>query len=119
MNKPTCTCCETLKNSRGYIFVAVCSFVLGFLFKTLLSSSSNLGNAAVVDIQELINNTSSVRELQAEMVVKQQELQKWIQDAQADIAKQTTKNKKQELTKKHDEELTQKQQELQQEYAQK
>ena len=119
MNKPNCVCCETLKNSKGYIIVTIVAFALGFLFKMFISCSANVGNAAIVDVQQLINNTASVRELQAEMAVKQQDLQKWIQEAQADIAKQSQKAKKDELTKKYDEELAQKQQELQLEYAKK
>ena len=117
--KPQCVCCETLKKHRLNILIAVIAFVSGFLFRLWTASPATLCNAAVVDVQQLINNSAAVRQLQTEMTAKQQELQKWVQDAQAEITKQTSQKQKEELTKKYEDELMQKQQALQQEYTQK
>ena len=75
---------------------------------TSLSSTvfADCGKIAVVDVQKVVNKSAQVQALKKEQDAKKQELVKFINNARADVSKQTDPKKKEELTKKYDKELT-------------
>ena len=114
-NKKICALVEKAKPYRYYILTAIIAFFLGGLILT----SGKINKAAIVDVQKLINNTPAVLELQAEVAKKQEDLQKWIQEAQAKINKYKEGTAKRKLVADYEAEFTQKQQAMQQDYNQK
>lgn len=115
----TCYCCEKIKPYKKEIIITIIAFICGFIVKAWTASPSTVCNAAVVDVQQLINNTASVQELQQELAIKQQDLQKWIKEAQARIQKYREGTAKNKLISEYEQELAEKQQIFQQEYAEK
>ena len=115
----TCICCEKLKPYKKEIIIAAIAFVCGFLIRLWTASPATVCNAALVDVQQLVNNSAEVQTIREDLAVKQQEAQKWIQESQAKIQKYKEGKAKNELVAKFEEELAQKQQALQQEYAEK
>ena len=104
-------------NPKYYVLGAVIiAFILGFCCKAVCSSS---GKAAVVDVQQVVKDSPELAAIRQEQMAQNQELQKWLADAQVDIAKQKTDAEKQELQKKYEAELAQKQQAIQSASAQK
>ena len=114
-----CCCCEKLKPYKKEIIIAVIAFVCGFLIRLWTASPATICNAALVDVQQLVNNSAEVQTIREDLAAKQQEAQKWIQESQAKIQKYKEGKAKNELVAKFEEELAQKQQTLQQEYAEK
>jgi len=74
---------------------------------------------AVVDVPAVVATSKQVKALKDEQIKKAQELQKWLETVRADIAKQTTKEAKDKLTKKYDAELMKKKEANTQEYTKK
>lgn len=74
---------------------------------------------AVVDVQRVVAQARPVAELRQDMQAKMGGLQEWVNASNATIEKETSKEKKDALTKQYQEELSQKQQAIQQDYAQK
>ena len=82
------------------------------LFLSIIGVSSAVAadtKIAIVDVQELLSKSSQVQALKKENEAKGKELQKWLKNAQSEIAKQTTQEGKEKLIKKYDEELKKKQ----------
>ncbi|MCQ2741119.1 MAG: OmpH family outer membrane protein [Alphaproteobacteria bacterium] len=104
---------ESVKKYYKPAVIAVVAFVLGFGLKWLLPSN----NIAKIDVAQIAAASSSLAELgknqQADMI----ELQKWVQESQADIKNQKSSVKREELKKKYEAELIQKQQALQMKYS--
>lgn len=115
----TCICCEKLKPYKKEIITAVIAFICGFLIRLWTASPATVCNAALVDVQELISNSTEIQAIREDLAVKQQDAQKWIQESQAKIQKYKEGKAKDELVAKFEEELAQKQQAIQQEYAEK
>lgn len=99
--------------------IAGTAFVLGVGLSALTNRSSAADGVAVVNVAQVVSQAEMIIELQQQQQGKNQELQKWLADAQADVDKQKSKQKKDELTQKYAAELIQKQQTMQQEYNQK
>ena len=114
-----CCCCEKIKPYKKEITIAGIAFICGFLCRLWTASPATVCNAALVDVQQLINNTPEVQKLQQDFSAKQQDLQKWINEAQAKIQKYREGTAKQKLVSEFEQELAQRQQTLQQEYAEK
>ena len=115
-------CCEKIEKLKPYkkeIVIAIVAFICGFLLKAWGTSSASVCNAAIVDVQRLIDNTAEVQKLQQEFSVKQQELQTWIQESQDKIQKYKAGKARDKLVEEFEQEFAQKQQDMQQEYAQK
>ncbi len=74
---------------------------------------------AVVNINQIINHSSQVAQLQKEQSLKNKEIQQWLLNAKADVEKQTTNEAKEKLVKKYDSEFRAKQEKIQKEYTSK
>lgn len=72
---------------------------------------------AIVNIDQVVAASSDVAELRAQRQNAISEMQKFADEANADIDKQTDSKKKEELRKKYSDELVAKQQQEQMEYA--
>lgn len=99
-------------------------FVLGVIVLLLLWFFCCCGNcksmkAAVVDVQRIVNQARPVTVLREELQTQMAALQEWVASTTEVINKETSKEKKDELTKQYQEELTKKQQVIQREYAEK
>ena len=89
------------------------------LFTSLCLSAIAIEKVAVVDIQKVVNKSAQVQALKKEQTAKRKELVQFINNAKADIKKQTDPAKKQELVKKYDKELAAKRQANAKQYQQK
>ena len=118
-NEKICALVEKAKPYRHYILVAVIAFILGIIINSLTTSPAKINEAAIVDVQKLINNTPAVQELQTEVAKKQEDLQKWVQEAQAKINRYKEGTAKRKLVADYETEFAQKQQAMQQEYNEK
>lgn len=86
---------------------------------SMCSAAFAENQVAVVDLQALVNKSAQVQALKKENEAKAAELQKWLQNAQAAIAKQQTQEGKETLAKKYDAELKKKQEANRKIYAEK
>lgn len=121
-DKRMCCCCEKLEKLKPYkkeIMIAVVAFICGFLFKAWTTSPTTVCNAALVDVQRLIDSSADVQQLQQEFYGKQEDLQKWVKEAQDKIQKYKEGKARDKLVEEFEQEFAQKQQAMQQEYAQK
>ncbi len=89
------------------------------VFLSLCLSTLAVEKVAVVDIQKVVNKSAQVQALKKEQAAKRKELVQFINNAKADIKKQTDPAKKQELVKKYDKELAAKRQANAKQYQQK
>ena len=81
-------------------------------FLSIIGVSSAMAadtKVGIVDVQALLAKSPQVQALKKENEAKGKELQKWLKNAQTEIAKQTTQEGKEKLIKKYDEELKKKQ----------
>lgn len=74
---------------------------------------------AVVDVNQVVTNSSQVKDLKKQQEAKKAELVKWLNTVKADINKQTTEENKIKLAKKYDEQLAKKQEANRNEYTKK
>lgn len=118
-NEKICVLIEKAKPYRHYILVAVVAFLLGIITNSLTTSPAKINEAAVVDVQKLINNTPALQKLQEETAKKQEDLQKWVQEAQEKVNKYKDGEAKKKLMADYEAEFVQKQQAMQEEYNQK
>ena len=81
------------------VAAAVIAFALGYSFNNSAISDTT-PKVAVVDASELIANSSSVKALKAEQEKKVVEMQKTLEKARADIAKESDPAKIAELQEK-------------------
>ena len=72
---------------------------------------------AVVDVNAVVSKSAQVQALKKEQQTKLQELQKWLNNARTDVAKQSTDENKQKLAKKYDAEFAKKQEAIKKNYA--
>lgn len=94
------------------------AFVVGVGFNSFVMSNVP-SKIAVVDVNKVISSSSQVMALKKEQNLKNEELQKWIATAKADVEKQKTQEGKDKLIKKYDSELVKKQQTIQKDYSNK
>ena len=98
---------------RKPALIAIIAFVLGFGLKWLLPSN----NIAKIDVAQIASASSALAELSKNQQADMVELQKWVQESQADVKKQKSSAKREELAKKYETELMQRQQALQIKYS--
>ena len=65
-------------------------------------------NIAVVDVQAVVAKSAQVQALKKEQQAKMQDLEKWLNTAKADVAKQKTQEGKDKLLKKYNSEFDKK-----------
>ncbi|MBQ8465154.1 MAG: OmpH family outer membrane protein [Alphaproteobacteria bacterium] len=118
-NEKVCTLIEKTKPYRYYILVAIIAFLSGFIIKSVTTNPSKINTAAIVDVQKLINNSADIKELQADIAKKQEDLQKWVKEAHDKISKYKEGDAKKKLIAEYEAEFEQKQQEIQNEYNEK
>ena len=94
------------------------AFVLGFGFNTFAMSDVP-SKIAVVDVNRVVSNSSQVMALKKEQNLKNEELQKWLTTAKADVEKQKTQEGKEKLIKKYDSAFRENQQSIQKDYTDK
>ena len=94
------------------------AFILGLGFNTFAMSDMP-SKIAVVDVNRVVSNSSQVMALKKEQNLKNEELQKWLNTARADVEKQKTQEGKEKLAKKYDSDFQKKQQAIQKDYADK
>ncbi len=94
------------------------AFILGLGFNTFAMSDVP-SKIAVVDVNRVVSNSSQVMALKKEQNLKNEELQKWLNTARADVEKQKTQEGKEKLAKKYDSDFQKKQQAIQKDYTDK
>lgn len=73
---------------------------------------------AVVDLAAVVSNSEQVKALQADQNAKGQELAQWLQNAQAEVNKESDAKKKEALLQQYNTAFAQKREALAQQYAQ-
>ena len=96
------------------LLIVVLAFLLGGAACCLLKCGKGI---AVVNVSEIVNRSEQVKDLREEQAAKNQELQTWLQEAQAEVEKEANKEKKEELLKQYGNEFNQKRQLMAQQYA--
>ena len=96
------------------LLIVVLAFLLGGAACCLLKCGKGI---AVVNVSEIVNRSEQVKDLREEQTAKNQELQTWLQEAQAEVEKEANKEKKEELLKQYGNEFNQKRQLMAQQYA--
>ena len=71
---------------------------------------------AVVDVAAVVAQSAQVQSLKKEQQTKFQDLEKWLQTAQADVEKQQTKEGKEKLLKKYNTEFAKKKEAIAKDY---
>jgi len=94
------------------------AFILGLGFNTFAMSDVP-SKIAVVDVNRVVSNSSQVMALKKEQNLKNEELQKWLNTARADVEKQKTQEGKEKLAKKYDSDFQKKLQAIQKDYTDK
>ena len=72
---------------------------------------------AVVDVQAVVAKSAQVQALKKEQQAKFQDLEKWLNTAQADVEKQKTQDGKDKLLKKYNSEFAKKKEVIAKDYA--
>ena len=104
-----------MKKSFYVVAAAVIAFALGYSFNNSAISDTT-PKVAVVDASELIANSSSVKALKAEQEKKVVEMQKTLEKARADIAKESDPAKIAELQEKYRKQINDQKLELDNDY---
>lgn len=79
--------------------------LVGIITGMAATALADVQKIAVVDVQAVVSKSAQVKALRKEREAKSQELVKFINNAGADIKKQTDPKKKEELAKKYEKEL--------------
>ena len=109
-----------MKNSIQTLTIAVATFALGLGLNSFAIGDMPANyKVAIVDINTVVAKSAQVQALKNEQLKKTEELQKWLNSARADIAKQSTEANKQKLTQKYETTFAKKQEEIQKHYANK
>lgn len=82
-------------------------------------SDTATSKIAVVDVPAIVAKSAQVKALKEEQTKRAQDLQKWLETANADVKKQSTEANKQKLLKKYNDELAKKKEINTKDYAQK
>lgn len=98
--------------------IAIAAFAIGMGFNNIAMSDIPANyKVAVVDVNAVVSKSAQVQALKKEQQTKLQELQKWLNNARTDVAKQSTDENKQKLAKKYDAEFAKKQEAIKKNYA--
>lgn len=71
----------------GFLFICLTAFALGYSINNI-AISDTAPKIAVVDVQQIIANSSQVKQLKTDQEKKLGEMQKTIQQAQSEISKE-------------------------------
>ncbi len=71
----------------GFLFICLAAFALGYSINNI-AISDTAPKIAVVDVQQIVANSSQVKQLKADQEKKLEEMQKTIQQAQTEISKE-------------------------------
>ena len=107
---------QNMEKNKKYIIAVIAlivAFALGFGVKALCCCG---GKIAVIDINQVVSEAKEVKDLQQVQQQRSQELQKWVESVKAEVEKEASKQKKDELTKKYDAEFMSKYQAMQESY---
>ena len=102
-------------NSKNYMVIAGLAIIV--VLVAMCFMCCNKGKVATINAQMVVARSAAIRDLQHEQQLQYEEFQKWLQDSDKEIKKQTTAAKKKELMAKLQAELQQRQIVMQQEYA--
>jgi outer membrane protein len=95
-----------MKNQLKVLSVAALALGLGFgISNTAVTNAATGSSIAVVDVAQVINNNSQVKALKAKQEKKSEALKTWVENARADVEKQSTDSAKETLTQKYNKEL--------------
>lgn len=99
----------------------VTCFAMGILIGASNFAMSDVATQkiAVVDVPSIVTKSAQVKALKDEQIKKSQELQKWLETANADVKKQSSEANKQKLLKKYNDELAKKKDANAKEYSKK
>lgn len=107
-----------MKKQITTLTIAIAAFAIGMGFNNIAMSDIPANyKVAVVDVNAVVSKSAQVQALKKEQQTKLQELQKWLNNARTDIAKQSTDENKQKLAKKYDAEFAKKQEAIKKNYA--
>lgn len=107
-----------MKKNLAYVLIAIIAFVLGCACCCGLCCKKT-AKIATVDVQRIVSQARPVAELRQDVQTQMGNLQKWIEEANAEIEGQESQEQKDALTKQRQAELSQKQQVIQNEYVEK
>ena len=107
-----------MKNILGYVIAGVVAALICMACCCGFCGKKGM-NAAVVDVQKIVNQARPVAELRQDMQAQMSNLQEWVNQSNAEINKTESQEQKDALTKQRQEELLQKQQLIQKNYAEK
>lgn len=99
----------------SFLFICLMSFALGYSINNL-AISDPAPKVAVVDVQQLIKNSSQVKQLQTEQNAKIKGMQNTIDKARTEISKETDPNKIASLEEKYRQEINNQKLALDKEY---
>lgn len=107
-----------MKKQITTLTIAIAAFAIGMGFNNIAMSDIPANyKVAVVDVNTVVSKSAQVQALKKEQQTKLQELQKWLNNARTDVAKQSTDENKQKLAKKYDAEFAKKQEAIKKNYA--
>lgn len=107
-----------MKKQITTLAIAIAAFAIGMGFNNIAMSDIPANyKVAVVDVNAVVSKSAQVQALKKEQQAKLQELQKWLNNARTDVAKQSTDENKQKLAKKYDAEFAKKQEAIKKNYA--
>ena len=93
--------------NKKFISIALFAFIIGLSTSNFAISGVPANyKVAVGDVQKVVTSSKQVANLKAEQAKKMEEMKNMIKKAQADIAKETDKAKKEALVKKYENDLS-------------
>ena len=99
------------------LLVGIGAFVIGFgMNNYALSEMPSNYKVAVLDIQQVIENSSEVKALKQEQQLKTQELINYLEKARKDVASVSDENKKKSLEEKYSKDLLAKKNKIEKDY---
>lgn len=107
-----------MKLNKTIISAAAIAFSLGLLVNNFaLSETPCSCKIGVIDVQEVLNSSSQVKELKKSQEQTAQDIIKYIETARKDVASVEDENKKKSMEKKYVDELSAKRDKLEKEYV--
>lgn len=97
------------------ILIILMALIIGFGASCMLQCCKK--KLAVVDVQQVVNQSAQVQALKTEQTQKAQELAQWLQNAQNDVKNEKDKEKQQALLKQYNAEFASKTENMKQDYA--
>ena len=107
-----------MKTGVKYFALGLSAFIIGMSVNNYAISNVP-SKIAVVYVQKIVASSSQVKALKADREAKIKDLNKFITDARADVAKETDANKKKSLENKYNKELNSKSAAIRKDYAKK